>query len=68
MAAEVKRQAAAGVSSSSSAGAGANAPLVPSAGALNHAYERPGLSREEIAELKEAFDLFDTEGVTLPEL
>jgi Ca2+-binding EF-hand superfamily protein len=26
------------------------------------AYERPGLTREEISEIKEAFDLFDTDG------
>lgn len=26
------------------------------------AYERPGLTKEEISEIKEAFDLFDTDG------
>lgn len=25
-------------------------------------YERPGLSEEEVMEIKEAFDLFDTDG------
>jgi hypothetical protein len=25
-------------------------------------FERPGLSKDEVAELKEAFDLFDTDG------
>lgn len=25
-------------------------------------YEKPGLSEEEILEIKEAFDLFDTDG------
>merc|ERR1711906_23196 len=28
----------------------------------NRTYERPGLSEEEIEEIKEAFDLFDTDG------
>ena len=26
------------------------------------AYERPGLTEEEVLEIKEAFDLFDTDG------
>lgn len=26
------------------------------------AYERPGLTEEEVIEIKEAFDLFDTDG------
>ena len=26
------------------------------------AYERPGLTEEEVMEIKEAFDLFDTDG------
>ena len=28
----------------------------------NRAYERPGLSKEEIEEIREAFNLFDTDG------
>ena len=27
-----------------------------------HKYERPGLGEDEIEEIKEAFDLFDTDG------
>ena len=37
-------------------------PGVPQPGFDAKRYERPGLSADEIEEIKEAFDLFDTDG------
>ena len=34
----------------------------PQTGFNAKSYERPGLSEDEIMEIKEAFDLFDTDG------
>ena len=39
-----------------------NAPAKPSGGFDARQYERPGLTLDEIEEIKEAFDLFDADG------
>ena len=38
------------------------APPVKGGGFNPSAYERPGLTVDEVEEIKEAFDLFDTDG------
>jgi hypothetical protein len=44
-----------------SAAAAASRKL-PAKGKVGKTYERPGLSEEEIEEIREAFNLFDTDG------
>jgi centrin-1 len=38
------------------------APAVKKSGFNAKNYEKPGLTEDEIVEIKEAFDLFDTDG------
>ena len=46
------------------AGRNPRQPVAPAPKGFNaKQYERPGLTEDEIEEIKEAFDLFDTDGV-----
>lgn len=44
------------------AGKGQAAPASKKGGFSAKNYERPGLTEDEVVEIKEAFDLFDTDG------